>query len=106
MRLTLHIALLMAIGHPLVCQTPDTTLRKYPTPPKVASDRVEVRYDSQYDKTVLQLIPVALDSTLSMTALVALDGKAVTTPATGVVLTLWSIAPYSGTFPSCQSPLK
>ncbi|HEV7705631.1 MAG TPA: hypothetical protein VGO46_15140 [Gemmatimonadaceae bacterium] len=54
---------------------------------------VHADYDSKYDKTVLKLDPVPLDSTLSLSALVALDGRPVRKEAPGVVLTFWSVAP-------------
>jgi len=68
--------------------------RQYP--PKTTAThglRVHTDYDPQYDKTVLQLDPVHLDSTLQLSALVALDGREVTKEADGVVLTFWSTAP-------------
>ena len=54
---------------------------------------VTSRYDAKYDKTVLELKRLMLDSTLSLTALVALDGAPVRKEAPGVTLALWSTAP-------------
>lgn len=92
MRCLSLLILLALLGSPLSAQAPDTTLRAYPAQSGMASRLVGAQYDSQYDKTVLRLGPVALDSTLSMSALVALDGRVVTKAADGVVLTFWSTA--------------
>jgi hypothetical protein len=50
-------------------------------------------YDAAQDKTVLQVGPFALDSTVSVSVLTALDGQRVTKPATSIILTFWSTAP-------------
>ena len=50
-------------------------------------------YDPDQGKTILQTEPFALDTTLSVSVLTALDGKVVTTPAPNAVFTFWSTAP-------------
>jgi len=60
-------------------------------PPSAA---VRFECDAKFDKTVLRLGPLPLDSTLALSALVALDGcDSVHKAAPGVVLTLWSTSP-------------
>ena len=54
--------------------------------------KISSPYDSEHDKTVLQTAAIPLSTSLGISALSALDGRAVTTPATGVVLTFWSTA--------------
>ena len=91
MRPDLLLLSLTVVSSPLLSQAPDTSLRAYPAR-GAASGRVETEHDPQQNKTILQLAPVALGSTLSMTALVALDAGTSRAPPNGVVLTLWSTA--------------
>jgi hypothetical protein len=66
-------------------------------PPRHAyrhSLRISAPYDPDQGKTVLQTEPFALDSTLALSVLAALDGRVVTKPASsGVVFTFWSTSP-------------
>ena len=50
-------------------------------------------YDAGHDKTVLQIAPFPLDSSVSLSALTALDGRRPGKPPTSVVLTFWSKGP-------------
>jgi len=52
-----------------------------------------VSYDPSQDKTVLQIEPFPLDSSVSLSALTALDGRGFGKPPTSVVLTFWSKGP-------------
>ena len=54
--------------------------------------RISAPYDPEHNKTVLQTERMELTPTLAMSALSALDGRTVTKPADGVVLTFWSTA--------------
>jgi hypothetical protein len=80
----------LALARPLVAQDSAQPVRHYPQRPSAPAAGVHAEYDSQYDKTVLQLDPTPLDSTLRLSALVALDGRDVRKEADGVVLTFWS----------------
>jgi hypothetical protein len=50
-------------------------------------------YDGAQDKTVLQIEPFPLDSSVSLSALTALDGRRPVKPPSSVVLTFWSTGP-------------
>ena len=80
------------LASPAAAQSDTLAHGGYP-PATDSSAWVTSRYDAQYDKTVLELKRLTLDSTLSLTALVALDGAPVRTEAPGVTLSLWSTAP-------------
>lgn len=77
----------------LGAQAPSAEQHRYPPAPLEPSKLVHTRYDAQYDKSILQIDPIALDTTLAVSALVALDGRPVRKDAPGVVLTFWSTAP-------------
>jgi hypothetical protein len=77
----------------LGAQAPSPPPRRYPPAPVEPSRAVHAQYDPESDKTVLRLDPIVLDSTLMVSALVALDGRIVRKEADGVVLTFWSTAP-------------
>jgi hypothetical protein len=95
MRLTLFTALaLLATSTANAQDTVRAMPRHYPArTPATHGLSVHAEYDPQYNKTVLQLDPAPLDSTLRVSALVALDGREVTKEADGVVLTFWSTSP-------------
>lgn len=55
--------------------------------------RLVAPYDPDQDKTILQLGPLPLDSTLAVTLLSALDAHGDSAPAKSVVMTFWSTGP-------------
>ena len=90
MRVVLILGALLSAARPAPAQ--DTTVSPYP-PRGAHSSAVGARYDARHDKTVLTLSPLALDSAIAVSVLVALDGREMPrTPADGVVLTFWSTA--------------
>lgn len=80
------------IASPAAAQSDSLPHAGYPAATDT-SGWVTSRYDAKYDKTVLELKRLTLDSTLSLTALVALDGAPVRKEAPGVTLSVWSTAP-------------
>jgi hypothetical protein len=95
MRLTLIAAwALLTTSGANAQDTARATPRHYPVKtPATHGLSVHADYDPQYNKTVLRLDPVPLDSTFRVSALVALEGRDVVKEADGVVLTFWSTWP-------------